>query len=147
MAEQLIVQEDGVFRWEGPKRKSTVINAKLGRLVLTSERLVFLSSGNNDLSAGKFLAGAATSTAVLVTSSTTDLDETALQNPGSLQVPLDRITSAELKGMFKVLVVGYTDEGGAAQYSTFSPKNGGMPAGAAWVESIERARTDLEATR
>ncbi len=145
MEEQMIGQQDGIFRWAGPKRKATLVSAKLGRLVLTTERLVFLSSGKNDLSLGKLVAGAVSPIAGLRTGSTAGLDETAAENPGSVQVPLEQITSAELKGMFKVLTIGYTDESGAAHFSTFAPKNGGMPAGQSWVASITQAQAEMVA--
>lgn len=142
MDEQVVLLTDGVFRWEGPKRKQTIIKAKLGRLVLTDRRLLFLSSGSNDLSVGKALASGMTyGAAGLRTSSTSDLDLSALDAPGGLQVPVSAITSAELKGMFKVLVIRYKDEAGADQASTFSPKNGGMPDGATWLAEIDRLKT------
>lgn len=142
MDEQVVLVADKVFRWEGPKRKQTLIKAKLGRVVLTERRLLFLSTGSNDLSAAKLLAGGATyGVAGLITSSTKDLDLSALQAAGGLEVDLAAITSAELKGMFKVMVVHYTDSSGAAQATTFAPKNGGMPDGATWVAEIERRRT------
>jgi hypothetical protein len=139
--EQVVLESDKVFRWEGPKRKQTIIKAKLGRLVLTDRRLLFLSSGSNDLSAGKVIASGATrGVAGLRMSSTDHLDLSAVNAPGGLEVGLSAITSAELKGMFKVLVVHYKDESGSDQASTFSPKNGGMPGGAQWVAEIERLR-------
>ncbi|MEJ7707569.1 MAG: hypothetical protein WKF82_10065 [Nocardioidaceae bacterium] len=141
MDEQVVLVADKVFRWEGPKRKQTVIKAKLGRLVLTDRRLLFLSTGSNDLSAAKFLAGGATyGAAGLISSSTKDLDLTALQTAGGLEVDLSAIRSTELKGMFKVMVVHYTDQRGVAQATTFAPKNGGLPDGATWVAEIERRR-------
>ena len=145
MEEQMIGQQDSIFRWEGPKRKATLFSAKLGRLVLTSQRIVFLSSGKNDLSAGKLMAAAVAPIAGQMTGSTTGLDETAAENPGSIEIPLGAVTSTELKGMFKVLTIGYTDDSGAATYSTFAPKNGGMPAGQSWIESIDQARAGLGA--
>jgi hypothetical protein len=139
--EQVLLVQDQVFRWEGSKRKQTVVKAKLGRLVLTDRRLLFLSTGSNDLSAASLAAGGATRGAsVGRISSTQDLDLRALQAPGGLEVDLSAITSAELKGMFKYLVVTYRDASGAAQASTFTPKNSGMPGGATWVEEIERRR-------
>lgn len=141
MDEQVRLLADQVFRWEGPKRKQTLFKAKLGRLVLTDQRLLFLSTGSNDLSAAKLLAGGASHGASgLITSSTKDLDLSALQAAGGLEVDLSAITSAELKGMFKVLVVHYTDQTGAAEASTFAPKNGGMPDGPTWVAELERHR-------
>lgn len=139
--EQVVLLEDQVFRWEGPKRKQTVIKAKLGRLVLTDRRLLFLSTGSNDLSAAKLAAGGASRGAsVLRVSSTRDLDLNALQAAGGLEVDLSAIKSAELKGMFKYMVISYIDASGAPQTSTFSPKNSGMPDGASWVAEIERLR-------
>jgi hypothetical protein len=140
--EQVVLVTDKVYRWEGPKRKQTLIKAKLGRVILTDQRLLFLSTGSNDLSAGKLLAGGATyGAAGLITSSTSDLDLSALNAPGGLEVQLSAVTSAELKGMFKVMVVHYKDENGADQATTFAPKNGGMPGGVQWVEEIEKRRT------
>jgi len=138
--EQVVLVTDQVFRWDGPKRKQTVIGANLGRLALTNQRLLFLSTGKNDLTAGRIVAGAASPAAVLRVSGTDDLDISAVQAKGGLEVPLAAITSAQLKGLFKYLVVTYTDASGAPQASTFSPKNSGMPDGATWVAEIERLR-------
>ena len=142
MDEQVVLLENRVFRWEGPKRKQTMFKAKLGRLVLTDRRLLFLSSGSNDLSVAKFAAGGASHGAsVGRVSSTEALDLSALHAPGGLEVELSAVTSAQLKGMFKYLVVTYTDSSGAREASTFAPKNGGMPDGPTWVAEIERLRT------
>jgi hypothetical protein len=142
MADEVrVLSTDSVFKWDGPKRKQTVISARLGRLVLTDRRLVFLSTGSNDLSAGKLAAAGATRGAsALRVSSTTALDASALANDGSLQVEVQQLLRAELKGMFKVLVVWWNDGSGTERAATFAPKNGGMPAGMAWVKEInERA--------
>ncbi len=141
MDEEIVMQQDKVFRWEGPKRKQTLLSAKLGRLVLTNQRLLFLSTGKNDVNAKKLLGGAVTPLAVLHTSSTADLDLSALQAQGGLEVPLSAIESAELKGMFKTLTVTYKDPSGASQASTFAPKNGGMPDGPTWVSQVEQLRS------
>ena len=142
--EARVLSADSIFKWEGPKRKQTVVNARLGRLVLTNQRLVFLSTGTNDLSAGSLAAGGATGGAsVLRVSSTAGLDSSALGNHGSLELPLRQLVRAELKGMFKFMVVWWVDDSGAEHAATFAPKNGGMPAGASWVKAInERAGHD-----
>lgn len=135
--EHVIAVADGIYRWDGPKRKATFLSATLGRLVLTSERLLFLSSGTHDITVGKVLAGArGNHLASLRTDRTDGLDLNALANKGSLDLPVARIRTAELKGMFKFLVV--TAEDGTA--SAFAPKNGGMPAGRDWVDLIDQAR-------
>src|SRR3954471_13020705 len=138
MADEVrVLSTDNVFKWDGPKRKQTVISARLGRLVLTDRRLVFLSSGSNDLSAGKLAAAGATRGAsALRVSSTAALDSSALGNDGSLEVTVPQLARAELKGMFKVLVVWWVDAAGTERAATFAPKNGGMPAGMSWVKAI-----------
>jgi len=132
--EHVLAVADGIYRWDGPKRKTTLVSAKLGRLVLTNQRLLFLSSGRHDVTLGKVLAGASGNLARgLRTDRTDDLDITALGNAGSLDLPLEQVRTVELKGLFKFLSVTY--DGGA---SAFAPKNGGMPAGQAWVELIRQ---------
>ena len=132
--EHVLAVADGIYRWDGPKRKTTLVSAKLGRLVLTNQRLLFLSSGRHDVTLGKVLAGASGNLARgLRTDRTDDLDITALGNAGSLDLPLEQVRTVELKGLFKFLSVTY--DGGA---SAFAPKNGGMPAGPAWVELIQQ---------
>jgi hypothetical protein len=142
MAEVLLGQADRIFRWEGPKRKQTLLSAKLGRLVLTDERLVFLSTGKNDVTVARLLGGAVSPGTGLRTGSTEHLDVSALGQAGSLDLSLTRVANADLKGMFKVLTVTYWDEAGNEEASTFAPKNGGMPDGPAWVEAILAARND-----
>jgi hypothetical protein len=141
MDEQVLMQSDKVFRWEGKKRKQTLLSAKLGRLVLTNQRLLFLSTGKSDVTAKRLIAGAISPAAVLSTSSTADLDLDAAHAEGGIDVPLSAITSAELKGLFKALTVTYTDETGGSNASTFAPKNGGMPDGPTWVSRLEQLRS------
>jgi hypothetical protein len=136
--ETVLLQSDGVFKWDGPKRKQTLIKAKLGRLVLTDRRLVFLSTGSNDLSAMRLLAGARRPSAVFDVSSTGSLDLTALTNEGAIDVPVDRLRGAELHGMFKVLTIRWVAASGAEEVATFAEKNAGMPGGPQWVAHIER---------
>jgi hypothetical protein len=140
--EQILLQSDKVFRWDGPKRKQTLLKAKLGRLVLTNQRLVFLSTGKNDITVGRVVAGGLGNAALgLRTSSTQGLDMSAADAPGGMSIPVERLRSAELKGMFKTLTVVWSDESGAEQAATFAPKNGGMPDGGTWIASLEKART------
>jgi hypothetical protein len=141
--EQVVLLTDGVFRWDGPKRKATIIGANLGRVVLTDQRLLFLSSGSNDLTVGKVVASGLSrgvSAAFEKSSSTESIDLSGLDAKGGLEVPVSSITGAELKGMFKYLVVRYKDQSGAEQATTFCPKNGGMPDGPTWVAEINRVR-------
>lgn len=144
MTERVIAEAERIYRWEGPKRKQTLFSAKLGRVVLTSERLLFLSTGKNDLTVAKLAAGAAGHhLAAQRASDTSGLNLDALANPGSLEIPLGKVGECELKGMFKVLTVNYTNASGVPEASTFAPKNGGMPAGADWIVQITAARAAL----
>jgi hypothetical protein len=145
--EVAVLSADSLFKWDGPKRKQTVIGARLGRLVLTDRRLVFLSTGSNDLSVGKLAAGGVTRGAsTLRVTSTAALDASALDNDGSLEVARPQLVRAELKGMFKVMTVSWVDTTGTERAATFAPKNGGMPAGMAWVKAInDRAGGGAEA--
>ena len=138
MDEQILMRTDKVFRWEGAKRKQTLFSAKLGRLVLTNRRLLFLSTGKHDVTAKRLAAGAIAPVLGLGTASTADLDMEAVKAEGGIEVPLSAIRSAELKGMFKALTVTYTDETGAEKASTFAPKNGGMPDGPTWVSQLKQ---------
>ena len=132
--EHVLAVADGIYRWDGPKRKATLLSGPLGRLVLTDRRLLFLSTGKHDVTVGKLLAGARGNHLQGGRTDRTDgLDISALANHGSLDLPLEHVRTVELKGMFKFLSVRY--DGGA---SAFAPKNGGMPAGQAWVELIEQ---------
>ena len=45
MSEQIVAENDGILCWKGPKIGMTVLNAKPGKLVLTDQRLLFLSAG------------------------------------------------------------------------------------------------------
>jgi hypothetical protein len=140
MDESIILEADKVFRWDGPKRKQTLFGASLGRLVLTDQRLLFLSSGKNDVNAKRLIAGAISPIGGLRTSSTADLDMSAVSAKGGLEVPLSSITAAELKGMFKTMTITYTGADGKEHSSTFAPKNGGMPDGNTWVAEIDKRR-------
>ena len=146
MDERVLAEANGIYRWEGPKRKQTLFSARLGRVVLTSQRLLFLSTGKHDVTVGKLVAGAAGNHYLAQrTADTGHLDLSSLDSPGSLALPLDRVVQAELKGMFKVMTVTYLDDAGATQATTFAPKNGGMPAGASWLAEIEAAKAALRA--
>ncbi|MEO6122195.1 MAG: hypothetical protein ABIR32_00695 [Ilumatobacteraceae bacterium] len=138
--EHILLQQEKVFRWEGDKRKQTLFSAKLGRLILTDRRLLFLSTGKNDVNAARLIGGAISPLAGLRTGSTKDLDLSAVTAAGGLDIPLSGVESAELKGMFKVLTIHYRDADGQTRASTFAPKNGGMPDGGTWVSQLEQHR-------
>lgn len=41
MSEQILAQVPSIFRWKGPKQGRTMLTAQVGRLTLTTERLIF----------------------------------------------------------------------------------------------------------
>src|SRR5215207_4588771 len=46
--ETVVRSETEVYRWDGPKAKTTILGTMLGTLVLTDRHLLFLSTGGND---------------------------------------------------------------------------------------------------
>ena len=146
MDEAVITQVDQLMKWDAPKRKQTVFGAKLGRLIVTNARVVFLSSGSNDLTLGKAVAGGmGHHTAALRSSSTSNLDGAAMANAGSLDIPLSAITTAEVKGkVFKTLAICFSTDGGD-RFATFAPKNGSLIGADGLVATIEKAKADLAA--
>ncbi|MCU0267783.1 MAG: hypothetical protein MUF83_03950 [Acidimicrobiales bacterium] len=140
MDEEVVVSCDQLLKWDAPKRKQTVFKAKLGRLIVTNARVVFLSTGSNDLTMGKFVAGATGLHSVGLRSSSTDhLDASALGAEGSLEIPLPAVSDVWVKGMFKALTIAY-DLGAGEQHATFAPKNGPIPGGESWVQVINDAK-------
>ena len=146
MDEAIILECDKVFRWEGPKRKQTLAHAKLGRLVLTERRLLFLSTGKNDINLRRIGGAALTPLAALSTGKTSHLDLEAVHADGGLDIAVEHLRSAELTSMFKVLTISW-DTGGGPIFSTFAPKNGGMPDGSLWVDALRRMIGDADADR
>lgn len=138
MDEELVAEADRIYCWQGPKMKATLFSAKLGRLVLTDQRLVFHSSGKSD--AGRLAARAAVSPALAMRgSSTAGLDADALNNEGSLSIPLASISNCAA-GKKRALVVTHRSEDGTEHSYAFGEKMG-MPARDNWVEQINRLRT------
>lgn len=87
--EHVLAVADGIYRGDGPKRKAALPSGKLGRLVLTDRRLLLLSTGKHDVTAGKLLAGARGNHLQGGRTDRTDsLDVGALANEGGLHLPL-----------------------------------------------------------
>ncbi len=142
MAEDILGQADKIFRWEGPKRKQTLFSAKLGRLVLTSERLLFLSTGKNDVTLGRLLGGATSPLAGLRTSSTEHLDVSVLGSAGSLDIPLGRVARVRAQGHVQDDDGHLPGRWGHAGGLDLRAEERGHAHGPAWVEAITKARAD-----
>jgi hypothetical protein len=127
----------------------------LGRLVLTSERLLFLSTGSHDITAwrvlGTVVSQSPTNLALpatlatpdaLDTAETSHLDTSATEAAGGLDVPHSRLRSAKLHRIFTAMTVSWDDGHGHEVFSTFAAKNIGMPDGRLWVKELERCRLE-----
>ena len=113
--------------------KATLFSAKLGSLILTNQRPLFLSSGSTD---AMQRAARAASTPVLGMHSdaTAHLDLSALANPGSLEIPLSAITACKA-GRKRALIVTHTGVNGEESHA-FGQQMG-MPYRDSWVEHLQ----------
>ena len=91
--ERVLSVIDELYCWEGRKIGATLFGSHVGQLRLTTRRVIFLSTGTNGVArAALFQAlGGAGLQLTLGRTRTTQLDMSALANPGSLNVPLQRI--------------------------------------------------------
>jgi hypothetical protein len=122
MDEQLIIEANKLLCWRGPKMGMTVLTAKPGRLVLTDQRLLFLSSKSS--TGVPPVDGAPVSR--------------ALDDAGSLEIPLASVTRCE-PGAKRALVVWHRSADGAEAAHAFGQQMG-MPSRDAWVAEINRLR-------
>jgi hypothetical protein len=91
--------KDSVYCWEGEKGK-TLINAKVGRLIIAKEGVVFVSSGSAQMgkSFAKALIPIIGPLMAMSGPSTVDLDPTDLSKAGSLKIPKSDLTSFRVEG-------------------------------------------------
>lgn len=115
------MSQDKLYCWNATKPGATLAKATKGRLVLTANHIVFLSSGKSDITFRILVGGAAFGRG------TSGLDESALSNPGSFAIPLDRCTvRAAKKGMMsRYLHIAFVDDDGVTQEVSLMTKNGG----------------------
>jgi hypothetical protein len=144
--ESVVRSETEVYRWEGPKAKMTLAGTMLGALVLTDRHLLFLSLGGNDM--GRRLRSAAVGGALageLAARPTGGLDLSALGNPGSFAIPLDRVDEARGASRWdrtKYLALRLRDVDGAHHEFALMRKLG-MPDAPEWAAAIEAARASV----
>ena len=122
MDEQLITEADRLLCWRGPKMGMTVLTAKPGRLILTDQRLLFLSAKGNP--AVPPLNGSPGSR--------------PLDDAGSLEIPLSAVTRCE-PGKKRALVVWHRSAEGSESAHAFGQQLG-MPSRDSWVAEINRLR-------
>jgi len=103
--------------WHSEKPRSVTFGSTVGNFVLTEKRLIFLSSGEMDMSAG------VGTELMYVDTDAPDVDnlgKEAFSKKQSVEIPLDRLESIELKkrlmGLSNWLSVKYRDENGSIRY-------------------------------
>ena len=91
----LYAQRD-LFRWNGPKAGFFLFGTLLGTVVITSRRFLFLSTGQSGLT-GQFDVLASNVKMVFGQTPASELNLEALANEGSIELPLHRVRSVEVK--------------------------------------------------
>lgn len=85
---------DGIYRWDAEKPGMSLIGTYRGRLLLTSRRLVFLSTGGSGLAGDVAMAALfGPLGAALARTPTSDLDLSALEQEGSAAWDLTSVRS------------------------------------------------------
>jgi|GEM_PF-1825658 len=108
---------EGVTCWHREKPRNVNFGSTVGNLVLTENSLMFLSTGEMDLS-----SGVVTDMMYIDTDApdTATLGEEALKNKHSVEIPLYRLDSIKLQkrllGFSNWLGVKYRDENGTTRY-------------------------------
>lgn len=152
-AEVVLDALDQVFHWPRDTAGWSIAEATVGLLVLTSHRLLFLSSGTSGAAKrvlATLLLGPAGS--VLFGRTRTDqLDLSALDAHGSLEIPLSHIDSCEAVRRWDLamyLRVRYSDAAGDARAAALMTKSGfRWSLFRRWAASIEGARADRDDPR
>jgi hypothetical protein len=146
MTETVLDTLDGMYSWPGPRAGMTIIGARLGRLLLTTERLVFLSSGTSGIARNVRIAmtAGAVWVPVLGSTGTDQLDLHALQNDGSMTVALQLIQSAAVRRRWDLssyIVVRSVSVAGKRTATSFMSRYG-FDRGAlvSFMEALERGR-------
>ncbi|MBZ0120443.1 MAG: hypothetical protein K8H88_25855 [Sandaracinaceae bacterium] len=134
----LAVQRD-LFRWKGPKAGFTLFDTVVGTLVITSRRVLFLSTGEGGLT------GQLSILANLVTGQELgEPDLRALANAGSVDLPLTRVRSLELKRRWDfasyLSLIGTSEDGRELAFAFMSKIGLNRSELAAVAEAAERAR-------
>jgi hypothetical protein len=144
--EVVLYAQDGLQLWNERRPGFSIFGSYVGRVLLTSARFVFLSTGDSGAARRMLVGGALGPIGALVfgQTPTDDLDERALASEGSLAIPLGRITDhgAQKRCDCATYVsVQYTNEGNEVRECSFMPKDSVAWSGAAvWAEHIEAAR-------
>ena len=120
---------DGLYAWPSPRPGWTLFGAHVGRVLLTTKRFHFLSTGSSGV--GKELlyatAGGPAARLALGQTSTEDLDLGAIRHEGSLSLPLRCITGSRVARRWdstNYLVVEAEGAGGYSRTYSFATRFG-----------------------
>jgi len=139
---------DRMYAWPGPRARVSLIGARLGRLVLTSERLLFLSTGTNGIARdlGVTLTVGAPFLPILGGRATDQLDSADLENEGAVNVRLESIHDARVERRWDLssyLVVESVLDGGKRDASSFMTRFGfNRGELLAFLEALKQQRRD-----
>ena len=150
--EVILYAEDELQLWHERRPGFSIFGSYTGRVMLTSARLLFLSTGGSGVGR-RLLVGVALGpigSLVWGQTPTDDLDVSALEAEGSVAVPLGKISDhlAHRRCDCATYVgVQYGKEGDAVAQLSFMPKNSFLWAGAeTWAAEIAGARKAFAAS-
>jgi hypothetical protein len=164
--ERLLLKANGIYRWRGRTMGRTTLRARVGMLLLTDRRLVFLSSGRTDAWSRMALAGLGLGPDVVVKTATAadamrtvagwihdrfttptigdavDVTATQLSKDGSLSVPLADLVEfgVTLRRFSNFLWIAYRTPSAADVGESAFANQTAIPGGAVWESTIRAAR-------
>ena len=164
--ELLLLNANRIYRWQGRKVGRTIFRARVGTLLLTNRRLVFLSSGRTDvwwrmawasLGLGPApVANAAVATDAVRTvvgwitdrfagptpGEAVEIEPAALLKDGSLSVPLTALTEFGVvqKRLSSYLWIACQTAGASAPQEFAFSDQVAIPGGRVWETTILQAR-------
>lgn len=146
MVEQALSAEDRIHLWSSGKAGMSILGAPLGQLLLTHERLLFLSAGTSGVPrrVAATLALGVVGHALFGKTPTGSLDLSALANEGSLAIPLVDVLEVAVGRRLEVtsfLRVRYLDPTRTEREVSFAPEFGWRKGEAeGWASAIDQAR-------
>ena len=144
--ETVISGGDDFYVWRSPKPGATLIGSFIGRILLTDRRFLFVSAGTSGIGKAALatLIGGPLAGATIGRTRTSGLDESALENEGSLSIPLAHLKSSQVKRRWDFASYLTLETTGALELPptcAFMTKIG-------WNRAfLEALRTDIEEAR
>lgn len=139
--------ENQIHVWRGERPSLSILGAPVGQLLLTSERLLFLSAGTSGVPrrVAATLALGVVGHVLFGKTPTAELDLGALENAGSVAIALAEVQSVEVGRRLEArafVQVRWRAADGVDEVAAFAPELGWSVADAeVWAAAITRART------